>query len=393
MPISFDYTPTPHMKAVFFGRSKRGKTHGMCSLAAMACKLLELPGDIACIATEDWVSDWWDRLSKASGKRIAPLFTQDPKEAMSYMRECEKSPHVSLCLVDCMTELLDLPRQAFVAKNGRAMRIQDYGIVDAPYHALREYMRQCRIHWIATAREADDKQETDGQEIIIGKEAKGKMDEVGRLVVHCQAARMKGGEEQFDWHVKDCSQNEVDRYVGRPKADIWTKYLQRYLAKASEPKVAQARSGAGSKAKGARGEVKLATFLRSRRYAVMRAGVQQRRKGGAIVPDVLAVHFAGGRPLKLEHKNRKGMPAKSHTDALAQAEIAGEGIAIAVAQVPRVPPEQWVATIRLGDLLELYEGRSALAAAMVADAVETELRADNVIGFSQEGQEDDDADE
>lgn len=368
MPINFDYKPMPSLKAVFYGREKRGKTHGMCGLAAMACKLMQLPGDIACIATESWVDDWHERLSKASGKRIAPLHTRDPKEALEYMKECEKSPHVSIILVDCMTELQDEPRRMHVVRTGKPLQLQHYATVDAPYKALIEHMRHNKLHWIATAREADDKQEVEGQEIVIGKEAKGKIGEVGRLMVHCQRGRTKGGEVQFDWHVQDTNMSDVGRFQGRPGASIWTPYLQRFMAEQATP--AESRGGA-SRDKGARFERELLAHLKGRRYAAIRS--RQFKIGGGDDPDVLAVHFAGGRPLKVECKNRKTLPAKGHVDALVQAEKAGEGIALAVSKIARRPIEEAIVTMRFGEFLALYEGLSVKQAASLASAVDAEL--------------------
>lgn len=373
LDTAFAFKPAPSLKAVYYGREKRGKTYGMCQLASMAAKLMDLPGDIACIATESWVDDWCDRLSKASGKRIAVYETRDPKEALEFLQECEKSPHVSLVLIDCMTELQDQPRQAFVARTGKPMQYQHYATVDAPYKALVEYMRHARIHWIATAREADDKQETDGQEIIIGKEAKGKIGEVARLLVHCQRGRMKGGEVQFDWHVQDTAKNDVDRYQGKPTAAIWTPYLQRFIAdKTNDAAKAGESRGSASRAKGARLELEMVKYLRGRRYAAAR--LRQFQKGGSDNPDVLACHFAGGRPLKIECKNRKGMPSQAVLDALGQAERAGEGLAMAVHRVERKPLRDAVVSMRLGDVLDLYEALAVKQASDTAEAVERELQ-------------------
>lgn len=381
MPLNFDYKPVPSLKALFWGLDGRGKTHGMCGLAAMLIKLAGIEGDIACIATETWVDDWHERLSRATGKRIAPLFTKDPAEALAYIKECEraKGPDgkraVGVMLIDCMTELESEPRRIFQRDKlgGKPMQLQHYGQVDGPYLGLVAYLRDTKLHWIATAREDDDKQAVDGNEIVIGKKAKSKMGPVARLKVHCQGSRAKDGDSNFHWHVMDTSMSEVREHRGKPPASIWTEHIQRYITDSAEKQaeqVGKSRGGA-SRAKGARGELELAKFLRSRRYAVMRS--RQFKVGGGEEPDILAVHFAGGRPLKMECKNRKTLPAKGHVDALEQAEKAGEGIAVAVCKVARAPLGQAIVTMRLEEFLALYEGLCATSAARVAAAVENEL--------------------
>lgn len=380
MPLNFDFRPAPSVKAVFWGLEGRGKTHGAAGLVAMTCKLLGLTGDIGAVATESWIDDWYDRLSRASGKRIAPLMCIDdegfasPSMALEFIRECERaknpdgSPTVSILMLDNMTDLQDGPRRKLAKKLGKPLQFQHYAQADKDYNTLVEYLRHTRLHWVATARETDDKQETDGAEIVIGKKAKSKINEVARLKVHCQGGRVKGGEPTYDWHVVDTG-GESKRYTGKPTAAIWTEHLQRYIADREERR-AESRGGA-SRAKGARGENEIARYLKSRRYAVMRS--RQFKRDGGNDPDLLAVNFAGGRALKLECKNRKSMPAKCHVDALEQAEKAGEGMALAVAKVARKPIGQAVVTLRLDEFLTLYESACALQAAMVADAVQAEL--------------------
>lgn len=377
---SFDYEPQPSLKAVFYGLEKRGKTHGMCSLASMFCKLVAPKGNILCIASESWVDDWHGRLSAATGKRLAVLRSSSPTEILEALKAAERDPEISLVMIDCMTDIESEPRRAFVARTGKPMQFQHYATVDAPYHALVEFLRHTKLHWIATAREKDDKQETDGAEVVIGKTAKSKIGEVARILVHCQRARSKGGENQFDWLVTDTSQNDTARFLGRPLSTIWEPYLRRYMSDSS-PKVAEAKApgGAASRNKGARFERSLLDHFRKRQYAAMRS--RQFKKGGGLEPDILAVHFAGGRPLKVECKARKTMPAKSHLDALGQAERAGEGMAIVVSKVERRPISEAVVTMRLGPFLELYESNSACLAATMARMVDEHLDASHEIGF------------
>jgi hypothetical protein len=225
MTINFDYSPKPTLKAGFFGLEKRGKTHGMCTLAVAACKVLQLPGDIVCIASENWVDDWHTRLAKATGKRVAPFFTTDPTEALEAFRECEKSAEVSLVLVDSMSEILQTNRKRWIAKNGKGIPVHEYGKIDLEFARLASAMKDSKLHWIATMREADDTQEIDGKEIVIGKKAKASdFGYVPRLLVHCTLAKGKSGTDH-KWHVTDCGNPSADVTNGTPAS--WDPYLER----------------------------------------------------------------------------------------------------------------------------------------------------------------------
>lgn len=108
------------------------------------------------------------------------------------------------------------------------------------------------------------------------------------------------------------------------------------------------------------------------RYVAMRS--RQFKLGGGSEPDVLAVHHMA-RPLQIEAKNRRTMPAKSHVDALEQAEATGPGLAIAVAKIARKPIEQAIVTMRFGVLLELLDqiaGLERLVKQEAAHAARTE---------------------
>lgn len=375
MPIKFGYDPKPTLKAVFWGQEGRGKTHGMCSLVAMACKLgVVKQGGILCIATESWVDDWYKRLSSATGREIAVEKTRDPAKALEIFKEAERPDSgISIVLIDCMAELQSEPRRAFVTRTGKPMGVQHYSTVDAPYNAFVEHLRHSKLHWVATAREKDDRQAVDGDnEIVIGKTASAKIGEVARLKVHCQRGRAKGGETQFDWHVLDTGSNEVMRYLGRPSSSIWEPHLRRFMSESTPTTAKSAGAGRASRDKGARFELELLRFLKDRRYAAIRS--RQFKIGGAGDPDVLAVYFAGGKPLKIEAKNRKNMPSKTHLAALAQAEAAGEGIPIAVSKVARRPITEAVVTMRFGDLLDLYEGLACRQAAALSAAIDVAMR-------------------
>lgn len=225
MPINFDYSPKPTLKAGFFGLEGRGKTHGMCTLAVAAVRVLALPGDIVCIATENWVDDWHDRLSKATGKRVAPLFTSDPSVALEFLRECEATAGVSLILVDSMTEMQAAPRRRWMAKNNRPIPLNEYTRIDQPFSALSDALKDSKKHWIATMREADDQQEVDGNEIVVGKKAKaGDFAYVPRLKVHCTLSRGKNGTAHV-WDVSDSHANKRSRYVDGT-SEVWAPHLE-----------------------------------------------------------------------------------------------------------------------------------------------------------------------
>lgn len=225
MTINFDYKPHPTLKAGFYGLEKRGKTHGMCTLAVALYKELQLPGDIACIASENWVDDWHDRLAKATGKRVAPFFTADPAEALEAFRECEKSDAISLVLVDSMSEILQTPRKRWIAKNQKGIPVQEYGRIDLDFARLSAAMRDSKKHWIATMREGDDTQEIDGKEIVIGKKAKASdFGYVPRLLVHCTLAKGKAG-SVHNWRITDCGGKAED--VTNGSTATWGPYLER----------------------------------------------------------------------------------------------------------------------------------------------------------------------
>jgi len=122
-----------------------------------------------------------------------------------------------------------------------------------------------------------------------------------------------------------------------------------------------------SRAKGARYETELKTYLRGR-YVCMRSS--QFKLGGGSEPDILAVHHLA-RPLQIEAKNRRTMPARSHVAALEQAEATGPGLAIAVAKVARQPIEQAIVTMRFGALLELLDQVAGLERLVKQHAAQT----------------------
>lgn len=225
MPINYDYAPKPTLKAGFFGLEGRGKTHGMCTLAVAACRVLSLPGDIVCLATENWVDDWHERLSKATGRRVAPAFTSDPTEGLDFLRECEATQTVSLILIDSMTELQIAPRKRWMAKNNKPIPLNEYSRIDQPFAMLSDALKASKKHWIATMRESDDNQEVDGTEITVGKKAKaGDFAYVPRLKVHCTLARGKQGTTHV-WDVSDSHANKRSRYVDGT-SECWTPHLE-----------------------------------------------------------------------------------------------------------------------------------------------------------------------
>lgn len=224
--INFDADPKPSMKWGFFGREKRGKTHGMCSAAITACRELELPGNIACIATENWVPDWLERLRKHTGKKVAICQTPDPGVALKFAMECEKSPDVSLLLIDCGSDLVLHNRERFMADKGRAPKGAEYSVVDRPFAAFVRWCSATSLHWICTLREEDDKQEVDDQEIVIGKSGKGKLAEVARPLIHCTLARGKAGSPTFKAFVKDTAAASAS--YDNPTSEQWKLHLQRY---------------------------------------------------------------------------------------------------------------------------------------------------------------------
>lgn len=116
---------------------------------------------------------------------------------------------------------------------------------------------------------------------------------------------------------------------------------------------------AASRNKGARYETEILRFFRERGgYVGMRS--RQFKIGGGEEPDVLICRIKGGKPLQIEAKNRKTMPAKSHVAALEQAEACGDGIAIAISKVARKPIEDAIVTMRFGVFLELYEAEPSI---------------------------------
>lgn len=230
MPPDFNYTPTPTLKAAFYGLEKRGKTHGLCSLACALYRELGLEGHVGIVATENWVDDWHVRLSQATKRKIAPCFTSDPSKALEFVRECEASGQISLILLDSMSELLQAPRQEWIRKNGgKGIPLNLYQAIDQPFAMLSGHLKNSKTHWIATMREDDEKQETDGNEIVVGKKAKAKdFGYVPRLLVHCRLARHKGDAIDYVWRVSDCGGESKTIING--KMDEWGPFLQRFKA-------------------------------------------------------------------------------------------------------------------------------------------------------------------
>jgi hypothetical protein len=227
MALNRNFQPNPTLKAGFIGQPGRGKTHGCCSLVIAACRELALPGDIALLGTEDWMSDWHDRLKKHTGKAVIPCLTTDPTEALKFLRECEADGGVSMLVVDSMSELMDYPRKRWVQKNGKAIPLNLYTTIDAPYKAFCEAMKFTQLHWAVTMREDDEKLVIDDQEVTIGKKAKaGDFGYVPRLKVHCSLKQSKQDTPAFKWVITDCG-GETSMHVNA-KSDVWLPMLQRY---------------------------------------------------------------------------------------------------------------------------------------------------------------------
>ena len=226
MPINYSNDPKPSIKAGLFGQPKRGKTHNMCSLALTAFRELDLAGNIACIATENWVPDWAERLRKHSGKQLAICQTRSPAEALKFAMECEASKEISMLLIDCASDLVQLPRDKFIADKGRPPKGAEYTQIDLPFNRFVRWCADTQLHWIATLREEDERQEVDGNEVIIGKTGKGKFSEVPRLQVHCQLARAKNGSSDFVAHVTDTGGSHAT--YSTPTSEHWAKHLERY---------------------------------------------------------------------------------------------------------------------------------------------------------------------
>jgi hypothetical protein len=125
-----------------------------------------------------------------------------------------------------MSELLNSRRKIWIAKNGKGIPVQEYGKIDLDFARLAEALKQSKTHWIATMREADDTQEIDGKEIVIGKKAKASdFGYVPRLLVHCTLTKSAKNGTAHVWHVTDCG-GKSDHVIDGTTAS-WDPYLER----------------------------------------------------------------------------------------------------------------------------------------------------------------------
>jgi hypothetical protein len=225
MALTYQEDAKPSMKWGFFGKEKRGKTHDMCSTAITAIRELNLTGNIACIATENWVPDWLERLKEHSGKKVAVCKTRDPKDALAFAKECEKSGEISLLLVDCASDLLLCEREKFMDKNNRSPDGGEWTMCDRSFTRFMEWCAFTQMHWLVTLREDDDKERVGGKEQVIGKCGKSKLTEVCRPLVHCRLVRGEKGPE-FETFVKNTAGPSVT--FKNPTSKEWATLMERY---------------------------------------------------------------------------------------------------------------------------------------------------------------------
>lgn len=230
--INFDQDPKPSMKWGFFGREKRGKTHGMVSACVAACRELNLPGNIGVIATENWLPDWLKRdegkpgLKEVTGKKIALCQTGDPAVALRFAKECEASSEISILMIDCGSDLVKHDRDKFMTNKMRAPKGAEYSIVDRPFNNFVAWAAGTSLHFLCTLREEDDKQEVEDQEIVIGKSGKTKLAEVARPLIHCTLRHGKGGNSTYHSFVKNTAGSSVT--LLNPTSVDWAKLMERY---------------------------------------------------------------------------------------------------------------------------------------------------------------------
>lgn len=232
MELDFDYKPNAFIKAGFYGLEKRGKTHGMCSLALMAYKHLGMKGRIAAIDNENFLPDWYDRIVKVTGSAPVPCNTSNPSEALAFAKACEAHDDVCFLLIDSATEILSGPRDVWVEKNDKGIPLNLYKHVDRPFSRFAMWCKWAKIHWAATMREADDSTEIDGVEVKIGKKAKaGELAYAARLSTHCFLRKRRGKAPDHCYTVTDCLDLQVDdREYVNAGPEIWAPYLNRYKA-------------------------------------------------------------------------------------------------------------------------------------------------------------------
>lgn len=226
--------PEQWLRAAAFGLPKSGKSHCVATLAMAVYETLGLDGHIAYLDTENASPDWHKRMARVTGKppAVQPLtiadLAKDPLAALKFVRECEQDERISVLIVDSVTDLLEWPRKIWVRENSKGIPLNLYSKIDAPFHAFVEWAKHARIHLLATMRPTDDKDERDGQEIVVGKVGKGKdFAYVPRLEIHCTKRKGKAG-TAHQWTVTDAKNTQPTKTYIDAKMDIWPPYLEPY---------------------------------------------------------------------------------------------------------------------------------------------------------------------